>query len=205
METGRDHCHRNERCQPMSAVRRGRPASRVLIWGLVVLLLVAGLATGAGAHFLLNLNVRILHVDHLDDGIRVHLRTPMPYLVADKLGDPVEDGLPEPAPFTTNAMVDGQVVHFVDPEQVAADPLGLGEMVEQGFDFTAQGNRLRGQVKRGQIKSRRQRLISQPLRRRSSTERRARDSNPQPLTGRRISNAVASHSPTLQCKGRDLS
>ena len=31
----------------------------------------------------------------------------------------------------------------------------------------------------------------------SLLKRRARDSNPQPLTGRRISNAVASHSPTL--------
>ena len=40
----------------------------------------------ANAHFLLNLNVRILHVEHLADGLRVYLRTPMPYLVADRVG-----------------------------------------------------------------------------------------------------------------------
>jgi hypothetical protein len=40
----------------------------------------------ARAHFLLNLNVRILHVEHLADGLSVYLRTPMPYLVAGQVG-----------------------------------------------------------------------------------------------------------------------
>ena len=33
----------------------------------------AGLAR---AHFLLNLNIRVIHVEHLDDGLRVYLRLP---------------------------------------------------------------------------------------------------------------------------------
>ncbi len=62
-------------------------------------------AMPVGAHFLLNLNVRILHVEHLDDGLRVYLRTPMPYLVADRVGPVGADGLPKPAPYTTNRLV----------------------------------------------------------------------------------------------------
>ena len=55
---------------------------------LLALLALLGLsAFGAQAHFLLNLNVRIIHVEHVNDGLRVYVRLPMPYLVADKLGD----------------------------------------------------------------------------------------------------------------------
>ena len=78
--------------------------------------LVCLLAAPAGAHFLLNLNVRILHVEHLSDGIRVYLRTPMPYLVAGLVGPAGADGLPEPAPFTSNSMEAGKLVHYVDPQ-----------------------------------------------------------------------------------------
>ena len=56
-------------------------------------------AVPVGAHFLLNLNVRILHVEHLADGLRVYLRTAMPYLVADLIGPVDANGLPEPAPY----------------------------------------------------------------------------------------------------------
>jgi hypothetical protein len=56
-------------------------------------------ATPAKAHFLLNLNVRIFHLEHLSDGVRVYLRLPMPHLVADRVGPVGVNGLPEPAPF----------------------------------------------------------------------------------------------------------
>ena len=84
----------------------------------VALLLLSSAAGPAGAHFLLNINVRVLHVEHLADGLRVYVRTPMPYLVADRLGPPVADGLPEPAPYTTNRMEEGKLVHYVDPGQL---------------------------------------------------------------------------------------
>ena len=41
---------------------------------LCVVLLVSGQAV---AHFLLNLNTRIIHVEHLSKGLRVYLRLPM--------------------------------------------------------------------------------------------------------------------------------
>ena len=122
-----------------------KSAKARLTIGSLVLVLVA-LVTAANAHFLLNLNVRILHVEHLAKGLRVYLRTPMPYLVADKVGPPVQDGLPDPAPFTTNALEDGKLTHFVDAQQLKSDPFGLRALVEQGFDFNTEGLRLSGVV-----------------------------------------------------------
>jgi hypothetical protein len=104
------------------------------------------MAVSASAHFLLNLNVRILHVEHLADGFRVYLRTPMPYLVADKVGPAGENGLPDPAPFTSNASVEGTLTHYVDFDQLNANPLGLGYLAEADFTFTTNGERLSGTV-----------------------------------------------------------
>ena len=61
----------------------------------------------ASAHFKLNLNVRILHVEHLADGLNVYMRLPMPYLVAHLLGEIDEDGLPAPAPYTSYRLAQG--------------------------------------------------------------------------------------------------
>jgi hypothetical protein len=115
--------------------------------GIAALTLLAALvlglvATGPGlawAHFLLNLNVRIIHVEHLGDGLRVYLRLPMPYLVADRLGPVGSDGLPAPAPYTTNRMEGDRLVHFLDPEALRADPLGLGRLVADGHRFIVEG------------------------------------------------------------------
>lgn len=74
-------------------IKNGLPG----IFGLAMLMTLL-LSAGAGAHFLLNLNVRIFHVEHVSDGLRIYLQTPMPYLVADKVGPDVADELPEPAP-----------------------------------------------------------------------------------------------------------
>ncbi len=90
--------HRAYRCR--RPARKLRPAvvvagrrvmsSRALWTAFVLCLLMCLVTVPVGAHFLLNLNVRILHVEHLADGLRVYLRTPMPYLVADRIG-PVGD------------------------------------------------------------------------------------------------------------------
>ncbi len=90
------------------------------------------LTPSASAHFLLNLNVRISHVEHSEDGLRVYIRTPMTYLVADKVSDQNGDALPKAAPFTTNAMSDDQLVHFVDLQAVMNEPNGLGQFAEGG-------------------------------------------------------------------------
>ena len=111
------------------------------LFAAAVLALVWPAADQARGHFLLNVNVRLIHVEHLDDGLRVYLRLPMPYLVADKLGPVTANDLPEPAPYTTNAMEEGRLVHFLDAEALRASPLGLGRLVADGHHFTLDDDR----------------------------------------------------------------
>ncbi|WP_170533631.1 HupE/UreJ family protein [Ruegeria atlantica] len=118
--------------------------SRALLVFVTTCLIV--FAVASHAHFLLNLNVRVFHVEHTSDGLRIHLRLPMPYIVADKTGAIGADGLPSAAPFTTNALEDGNVVHFADTAQLDADPLGLGRIVEAGTIVEVQGQRVAGNV-----------------------------------------------------------
>ncbi|MEM6577585.1 MAG: HupE/UreJ family protein [Pseudomonadota bacterium] len=113
---------------------------------LSLFLIAATMAATASAHFLLNLNVRIFHVEHTSNGLLVHMRMPMPYLVADKIGETGVDGLPAAAPFTTNAMEDGQLVHYLDLSQVAVDPLRLGEIASQSTIIETGNGRLVGDV-----------------------------------------------------------
>jgi len=117
-----------------------------LFWVILSLIFLLGVAAPARAHFLLNLNVRILHVEHLAEGLKVYLRTPMPYLVADLVGPVRANGLPEPAPYTTNAMEKGKLVHYVDPAQLSSDPNGLGAFVSEGYRFVADGKSLQATV-----------------------------------------------------------
>ena len=74
------------------------------------LLFCCGAAT---AHFLLNVNIRVFHAVHEPDGLRLLARVPMPYLLADKTGYAGAGGLPQPAPYTYNRMVDGEVMHYL--------------------------------------------------------------------------------------------
>ena len=118
-----------------------------MFWAVVLpLILLSGALAPAGAHFLLNLNVRILHVEHLSDGLKVYLRTPMPYLVADRVGPVGANGLPEPAPYTTNRKEDGKLVHYVDAEQLRRDPAGLGVFAAQGYRLVVDGRPLQASV-----------------------------------------------------------
>jgi hypothetical protein len=114
--------------------------------------LLSGIAGPAGAHFLLNLNVRILHVEHLADGLKVYLRMPMPYLVAARVGPVGTDGLPKPAPYTTNKMEKGTLVHYVDPKQLRRHPIGLGELAAEGFRFATDGKPLSVSVEKLRVR-----------------------------------------------------
>lgn len=113
-------------------------------WLPPVLALIGALLSGpmAEAHFNLNLNVRILHVEHTEQGLRIHLRTPMPYLVADRIGAVGAAGLPAPAPFTKNRHDGDRVVHFVDWAALERDPAGLGRISADGLAVTANGRAL---------------------------------------------------------------
>lgn len=111
-----------------------------------LLALAAVLAAPAGAHFRLNDNVRILHIEHLDDGLRVYLRLPTPYVLAPLIGRERADGTVGPAPYTTNRAVDGQLRHYLDPAALAADPEGLGRLVADGHVVGQDGRPLAAEV-----------------------------------------------------------
>ncbi|MEM1110930.1 MAG: HupE/UreJ family protein [Pseudomonadota bacterium] len=109
-------------------------------------LLLYALSATTFAHFELNLNVRIFHVEHHAEGLSILVRLPMPYLVADLTGAAGPDGLPAPAPFTRNAMEGERLVHYVDFEQLASDPLGIGRRVAEGLTIDIQDSESEMQV-----------------------------------------------------------
>ena len=114
------------------------------LWVGIFLILASSTAS---AHFLLNLNVRVIHVEHVTGGTNLYMRLPLPYLLADKVGIALTpDELPTAAPYTTNAIEDGNLVHYVDFRQVTSDPLGLGSIAAQATRLSSGGQRLDGEV-----------------------------------------------------------
>ena len=109
-----------------------RPASflAVLAAGIAVFASCFGTAS---AHFLLNVNIRVFHVVHERDRIRLLVRLPMPYLVADKLGPETADGTRAPAPYTSNRLEDGKLVHYLDADTLRSSPEGLGRILADGL------------------------------------------------------------------------
>ena len=107
--------------------------------------------TTATAHFKLNLNVRILHVEHLSDGLNVYMRLPTPYLVAQLLGEMDVSGLPSPAPYTSNRLEDGKLVHYVDVEQLKHSTDALALLVMQGLDLSVDGESVNAKVEQVRI------------------------------------------------------
>ena len=100
------------------------------------------------AHFLLNVNIRVFHVVHEAERIRLLVRMPMPYLVADKLGPADAEGVPTPAPYTTNRVENGGLVHYLDPEALRRAPEGLAEILTRGLALEAGGVSLPAEVGR---------------------------------------------------------
>ena len=84
----------------------------------------------------------MIHVQHLDDGLRVYLRLPAPYVLAQRTGAEQADGTVDPAPFTGNRLDGEQLLHFIDFAAFAADPLALGRFVAEGHDLRVEGERL---------------------------------------------------------------
>lgn len=100
----------------------------------------------SGAHFLLNVNLRQIHVEARDDGFRVFLRLPMPMVVASPEYMRAPDDPSAAAPYTVNRVVNGRLLHYVDAAQVLADPAGLGRLVADGHHLVVEGKRLPGRL-----------------------------------------------------------
>lgn len=128
---------RSGRLRPAPMAPRLRLALACLIGALLALA-----AAPAPAHFQLNINIRIIQVEHLNDGLRVYLRLPMPYLLAGLVGEPRADGSAEAAPYTWNRMIDGQLMHYFDAEAFRSDPRGLGALAAAGHRVFVEGRKL---------------------------------------------------------------
>lgn len=100
----------------------------------------------AAAHFLLNVNIRVFHAVHEPDGLRLLARVPMPYLLADKTGYAGAGGLPQPAPYTYNRMVDGEVMHYFAAADFNQRPRGLGQFLADGLVLQSGGRSLAAEV-----------------------------------------------------------
>jgi len=127
------------------------PQVRYIVQAYLFIILSLLCVTTASAHFKLNLNVRILHVEHLADGLNVYMRLPMPYLVAHLLGEIDEYDLPSPAPYTRNRLEDGKLVHYVDVAQLKQSTDGLALLAGQGLDLLVDGKIVKLEVDRVNI------------------------------------------------------
>lgn len=115
----------------------------VALW---LALAVACAAGGASAHFILNANIRVVHVEHRSDGLLVYLRLPMALVVAGLVGPEKADGTRDPAPYTYNLVENGQLMHYLDVEALRQEPLGLGKLVADGHELIVAGSLLMPQV-----------------------------------------------------------
>jgi hydrogenase/urease accessory protein HupE len=127
------------------------PLSRKIVQSFLITVLSLLCVTTASAHFKLNLNVRILHVEHLADGLNVYMRLPMPYLVAHLLGEIDQGGLPAPAPYTSNRLEQGKLVHTVDVSQLRQSTDGLALLASQGIGISIGGENVKATVERIKI------------------------------------------------------
>ena len=98
-------------------------------------------AADAAAHFLLNVNIRVIHAVHRADSLRLLVRLPMPYLVADKIGVVDAAGLPRAAPYTYNRMLDDAVMHYFDTTAFDRQPAGLGQLLDDGLTLEIDGRK----------------------------------------------------------------
>lgn len=107
-----------------------------------LLAVLIGLAGTAAAHFNLNVNIRIIHVEERAEDLRVLIRLPMAYLIADKLGPEQADGSRTPAPYSTNRTEDETLVHYLDAEALRRDPGGLAKLIGEGHVVRSEGRAL---------------------------------------------------------------
>lgn len=133
----------------LPASRRGaaRPAS-LRSAAIVCAAVLACFGSAASAHFLLNVNIRVFHVVHERDRLRLLVRAPMPYLVADKLGPEAADGTRAPAPYTTNRIEDGALVHRLDAGTFRSGPEGLAAILAEGLVLETGGRTLGAEIGR---------------------------------------------------------
>lgn len=126
-------------------VRTAFPPRAAMATAALLFLLLA--AASAQAHFRLNTNIRIIHVERLDDGVRLSIRLPAP-VVLGRVFDPQEvaEGRVPELPYVASRHEGGFLLHYIDVAQLRRDPTGLGRMVADGHVVEVGGRRLQAEV-----------------------------------------------------------
>ncbi len=125
-----------------AGLRRHRRAGTLVAAALVLAISIPPVH----AHFMLTSNIRVIHVEHREDGLRLYIRLPMPLIVADLVGPSRADGTANPAPYTLNRIEQGQLSHYLDVAALRRDPIGLGKLVVERYALVADDRLLRGHV-----------------------------------------------------------
>jgi hypothetical protein len=119
-----------------------------VLLGFVVLasLVFLFLAAPATAHFRLNTNLRIFHIERLESGVRIYLRLPTPLVYARELAAAGAPDQAIEAPYITSAEEAGVLVHRIDVTALEADPIGYGQLVAQGYRVVISGQEIAPEV-----------------------------------------------------------
>ncbi|MFG0607513.1 HupE/UreJ family protein [Vibrio mimicus] len=106
------------------------------------------LSNNAYAHFLLNLNVRIMHVVHTNDGLVVYARIPMPYLVAtsdNQYWDGDRKNIPN-AQYSKSVIENGKLMHYLDIENLDNNLNKIGNEFLTSLHIESGNKELKGSI-----------------------------------------------------------
>ena len=88
----------------------------------------------AAAHFRLNVNIRVFHIIHEAQQLRLLARVPMAYLVADKRG-----AADAPVPYTVHRFEGDRRVHYLDAPALRASPHALAWILADELELSIGG------------------------------------------------------------------
>jgi hypothetical protein len=109
-------------------------------------LLGAFAAFPATAHFRLNTNIRIFHLERLDEDLRIYLRMPTPLVYSQYLAQADTPDQAIEAPYIVSGEEGGQRVHRIDVAALEADPPGFARLVAAGYRMAVSGREIAPEV-----------------------------------------------------------
>lgn len=102
--------------------------------------------TAVQAHFRLDTAIRIVHLERLDEGLRLSMRLPATLAFAEYAGAAGEGGDEGAIPWVVDAVENGGRMHYLDSAAIAADASGFAAFVAAGYRLTADGEVLSGKA-----------------------------------------------------------
>lgn len=107
---------------------------------------MAAVAAPAHAHFRLNSNIRIIHLERLADGIQLSMRLPATLAYAEYANLTDDPPRADTIPWVVDAVENGEQVHYLDRDAIAQDVPGFSEFIASGYRLTADDTTLHGVV-----------------------------------------------------------